>query len=242
MTAVQNSAAKEWLTKHINWRRTTEPPTVKDCLPPFDNYLAILWVPGIVDNFPFDKIVEPPITIEQINTNVAIRRQFNLFLNEESDQPYRETTFQELAKHFNKPYNRQIIYSLRWETKGIKTLFRQTRQRLEKLINELSGNETLYAYIEDHWRWFNVYNVMPAISDSVYQTTADEYLEFMDKSFYDANIYLYPENKSWCLLNLEDLSYNILGYNNAVADKINQLNLTDIFIMKSSDGVYASNV
>lgn len=239
MEQLNDIKAKDWLTKHINWQNATRPLTLDNFLPPtFDNYIAILWTPGLIDNFPFDKINQPPDTIEQINTNVQVWRQFNIFLNEENDEAYRPTTFVELSSLFGKPYNRTIIKSLPWQSQGFKNLFKQTRQRLEIIVNALSNGTELNIYIEDYWRWAEVYNLLPSSEDIAYKISCDEFLDLMDKTSYDANLYLYPVNKSWCLINIEDLGYNILAYNNDFTDKLNHLNLPDTFVMTYNETIF----
>ena len=239
MTPIDDRNAKEWLTKYINWKDVVRPLTLKNFFPPiFDNYIAVLWTPGIIDNFPFDKIVQPPDTIEQTNNNVAVWRQFKIFLNQENDEPYRPTTFSELASLFKITHNRQIINSLPWQTEGIKTLFKPTRQRLEKIITALLQDNELNIYFEDYWRWASVYNLLPSDEGVVYKITVSDFMDFMDKSFYDASLYLYPQSKNWCLLNLEDLGYNILAFNNNLADIVAQLNLQDTFKMRNDELLY----
>ncbi|MCH6201387.1 hypothetical protein MMU07_17530 [Aquiflexum sp. LQ15W] len=239
MEQLEDITAKDWLTNHINWKNATRPFTLGNFLPnKFDNYISILWTPGVIDNFPFDKINQPPDSIEQTNANVEVWRQFKIFLNEKNYEAYRPTTFAELSNFFNQPYDRGIINTLPWKTQGIATLYKQTRQRFEKIVNVLTDGTELNIYIEDSWRWASVYNLLPSAEDVAYKISSVEFFDLMDITFYDANLYLYPVTNSWCLINMEDLGYNILAYNNSFADKLNQLNLSDTFAMSYDDIIF----
>ena len=235
MKQLKDISAKEWLTNHLNWENPTRPLTLANFLPPiFDCYIAVLWTPGLIDNFPFDKINQPPDTIEQTNSNVKIWREFNLFLNEKTDDLYRPTTFSELSTIFNFPYNREIINVLPWQTEGIKTLFNHTRNRLKKIVDALAVEAELNVYVEDYWRW-TATNSLISNDNVSYKISCNEFLDLMDDTSYDANLYLYSVDKSWCIINMEDLGFNIIAYKYEVAEKLNQLYLADTFKLHYDD-------
>jgi hypothetical protein len=232
---LKDNTAKDWLTNHTNWENATRPLTLGNFLPPiFDCYIAVLWTPGLIDNFPFDKINQPPFNIEQTNSNVKIWKEYNLFLNEETDDLYRPTTFAELSSIFNFPYNKEIINALPWQTEGIKTLFYHTRKRLERIVDALAEEAELNVYIEDYYRW-TATNSLVADENVSYKISCTEFLNLMDDTSYDANLYLYSFDKSWCLINMEDLGFNIIAYKYELAEKINQLNLADTFKLQYDD-------
>ena len=238
MEQIKDNTAKDWLTNHINWENATRPLTLGNFLPPlFDCYIAVLWTPGVIDNFPFDKIKQHPDTIEEINANVKIWKEFNLFLNTHTDELYRPTTFAELSSIFNIPYNKEIIENLPWLTEGIKTLFNQTRNRLKTIVDTLVNDEELNIYLEDYWRWAGS-NSLLADENVSYKISCDEYLDLMNETSYDASLYLYSLDKSWCLINMEDLGFSILAYKYEVAEKVDSLSLKDTFKLRYDDILY----
>ena len=42
----------------------------------------------------------------------------------------------------------------------------------------------------------------------------------LEESGYDASVYIFPNSKEWCFINLEDLGFNIIAYNNVVREKL----------------------
>ena len=49
-------------------------------------------------------------------------------------------------------------------------------------------------------------------------------MKFIDDTFRDANAYLFPDDKSWCLINLEDLNFSVIAFNNTHVDIVNNQN------------------
>lgn len=210
------------------------PSTVSDLLSQdYDNYMAILWVPGIVENFPFEEIVQPPNTIDQINKNVRIWNKFNVKFNSENEEIYRETSFKELSELFNIPYDLQIIYALPWETKGIEILRSRTKQKLERIVTLLTSNEKLHLHFRDYFRWCDISIDLPIDEEFTRNVSQNDFFNLMEKTLFDATLHLYPPNKKWCLINLEDYIFNILAYDNSMENKVNNLKLSDT--LKLSD-------
>jgi hypothetical protein len=238
MTHTDKLELRKWLTDHIDWNTASRPLLLKNFFPTdFDNYLAILWTPGIIDNFPFNEIVVPPDTIEQTNKNIEIWGNFNV-LNEGKDNVYRPTTFKEISERFDLTYDRNIIYNIDWSTRGITTLLSKTRTILNRIINSLRNNDTLNLYVEDYWRWTSVYSLLPIDKEVTYNVTVEEFMKFMDDTFFDANAYLFPDDKSWCLINLEDLNFSVIAFNNQHLDTVNNLNLVDTFKLSPEDKLF----
>ena len=225
------------MTDHIDWNTASRPLLLKNFFPSdYDNYLAILWTPGIIDNFPFTEIIVPPDTIEQTNKNIEIWRTFNV-LNDAEDDIYRPTTFKEISKKFNMHYDRNIIHKVDYSTRGLTTLLSRTKITLERIIKSLSNN-TLNLFVEDYWRWTTVYSLLPVDKDVTYKVSEEEFMKFMDDTFYDANAYLFPDDKSWCLINLEDLNFSMLAFNHKHLDTVNNLNLVDTFNLSPEDKLF----
>jgi hypothetical protein len=239
MRAINDINASNWLTKNIDQVTGISPTKLSHLLPDFfDNYIAVLWTPGLIDDFPFDSIVHPTDNIEQLNINIAIWRKFKIFLDHDNKEVYKPTTFYELANLFKTPFNRQIINILPWQSNGIKTLFKPTRLRIEGIIDELSLGLDLNLYIQDYSRLAMAHDLPQSQESTVFKVSTMEFLDFMDKTNYDASLYLYSEKKNWCLLNLEDLGYSILAYNNEFSNNIAQLNLKDTFIIQPHEALY----
>lgn len=204
------------------------PSTVSDLLPQnYDNYMAIFWVPGIIENFPFEEIVQPPNTIDQINTNVRIWNEFKIEFNSVNEEIYRETTFVELSELFKKSYDLQIVNALPWETKGIEILWSQTKQKLERIINLLASNEKLDLHFRDYFRWNGFSTKLPIDKEFTRNVSKNDFFNLMAKTFFDATLHLYPPSKEWCLINFEDYTFNILAYSNSMENKVNNLKLSD---------------
>ena len=238
MTHTDNLELRKWLTDHIDWNTASRPLLLKNFFPSdFDNYLAILGTPGIIDNFPFNEIVFPPNTIDQTNKNIEIWKSFNV-LNDAKDNVYRPTTWKEISEKFDLLYDRSIIDKLDWSTRGITTLLSKTKPILNRIINSLTSNETVNLYVEDYWRWTSIYALLPVDKEVTYKVTAEEFLKFMDDTFSDANAYLFPDDKSWCLINLEDLSFSVFAFNNKHWDIVNNLKLVDTFKLSPEDKLF----
>ncbi|UFH55847.1 hypothetical protein [Spirosoma sp. KNUC1025] len=237
MTHSDNLELKKWLTDHIDWNTASRPLLLKNFFPyNFDNYLAILWTPGIIDNFPFTEIIFPPDTIEQTNKNIEIWRTFNV-LDDIKDDIYTRTTFKEISKKFKIHYDRNIIYKFDYSSRGLTTLFPSTKITLERIIKSLS-NDTLNLFVEDYWRWTIVNFLLPVAKDVTYNVTDEEFLKFMDDTFYDASAYFFPDDKSWCLINLEDLNFSILAFDNKHLVTVNNLNIVDSFNISPEDKLF----
>ena len=86
---------------------------------------------------------------------------------------------------------------------------------LSILLNEIPESENLILYWEDYYR-FN-------LDCSLFRVSKEEYIDEMKNTRFDATAYLYPESRSWCLVNLEDLGFNILAFNNNIKEQINFL-------------------
>ena len=239
MERIEDITAKDWIANNISLENAARPLLLSNFLPPiFDNYIAVLGTPGLIDNFPFDKIKQPSNTIEQINTNVEIWKQFKIYTHDSSDDFYRPTTYAELSSIFNLQYDIDVIKFLPWKTQGIKTLISETTQRLDRIVSALSIGEELNIFMEDYWRFLALDELFPYSENAAYKLSQNEYFDLMKRTGYDSTMYLYPTNKSWCLVNIEDLEYNILAFKNTVSDNFNNLSLKDTFRLKYNDIIF----
>lgn len=76
-------------------------------------------------------------------------------------------------------------------------------------------------YWDDYYR-FN-------LNDNLFRVSKEEYIDEMKNTGFDASAYLYSESKNWCLVNLEDLGFNILAFNNEIKEQINFLSEIENF-------------
>ena len=60
----------------------------------------------------------------------------------------------------------------------------------------------------------------------------------MDDTSWDSNSYLFPDDKGWCLTNLEGLNFSVVAFMNKHMDKVASLNLVDIFKLSPEDKLF----
>ena len=60
----------------------------------------------------------------------------------------------------------------------------------------------------------------------------------MQETGFDASIYLYPKSKSWCLVNLEDLGFNILAFNNEIKHQMEFLTEVENFKLSEESELF----
>jgi hypothetical protein len=178
----------------------------------FTNYTALLPAVGIIDGFPFDQIHLHNPSIAQLNHNAYIWRQYGIY-TVHATPTYQPTRFEHLASRFSLPYDASIITSLDWRKQGFAIDWERTTSNLRALLHQVTpGDALLVLYVLDYYRWEAI-NVLPSARNGVYHVSVDEYMEFLMQSYFDPTAYLFPKDKSWCLLTVEDGSFPILAAN-----------------------------
>ncbi|NVO33038.1 hypothetical protein HW554_17660 [Hymenobacter sp. P5342] len=213
----------------INWLKIGEQPVTKgqifrvaNALPNvFEAYTALLPAVGHIEGFPFDQVNLKNGSIAQLNENAAIWSKYGIH-DAHRTPSYDPTSFRELANQFNLPYDVTLLNKLGWGKRGFAVDWIRTANSFRSLANVLAAASPLSLYIEDYWRWGEGLNILPSADDVLYDVTTDEFVEFMTQSFFDASLYLFPEDKSWCLVNVEDCSVTVIGTDKATAVRISE--------------------
>ena len=198
-------ASKENVEKEEFWVGNVLPST-------FTNYTALLPAVGIIDGFPFDQIHLDNPSIAQINHNANIWTQYGIY-TVHAFPTYQATRFEHLASRFGLPYDTSITTSLDWGKQGFAIDWERTACNLRTLLQQITpGNASLVLYALDHYRWEAI-NILPSARNGVYYVSVDEYVEFLRQSYFDATAYLFPKDRNWCLLTVEDSNFPILAAN-----------------------------
>ena len=207
-----------WLKNRVDWQTAKRPLRLNNFIPnSFDNYLGIIWNVEIIKDFPFQNFIENPDTEEEIKNNRLIWNKFpSIFSN--SNEDFSKISTLQLFSKFNIPYD---YYKndgmLPWHTKAIKVNFDKLNANLYESLRGLESEDILNVYWEDYYRF--------DLENKYFEASLKEFLTELEESGYDASVYIFPSNKDWCFINLEDLGFNILAYNNNVKDKIDLTNL-----------------
>ena len=213
-----------WLTERINWQTAKRPLRLMNFIPnSFDNYLGIIWNIEIIKDFPFQNFIENPESEEEIKNNRLIWNKFpSIFKN--SYENFSEISTRELFLKFKIPYDYyKNDGKLPWHTKAIKVNFDKLNTNLWESLRGLESGEELNVYWEDYYRF--------ELEDKYFKGSLKEFLKELEESGYDASVYIFPNNKEWCFINLEDLGFNVIAFNDIVRDK---LDFTKIEIFKLS--------
>ncbi|WP_324678610.1 hypothetical protein [Hymenobacter sp. GOD-10R] len=212
-------SALEWLRGSVSDRSDTESLKVKHLLPnTYSAYIALLPSVGIIDGFPFNKVDPNAISIGQINANVRVWNEYGIY-SSNSTPNYSKTSFSDLAKLFELPYSMSMQKTLPWGKRGFSILEQDTLYNLRGILNQVFPNNKVNLYLEDYWRWYEVYNLLPHSEEVIYKVTIDEFIHFFSKSFFDASLHLFSDDRSWCLVNMEDGFCPIIGINTYMNNK-----------------------
>ncbi|RSK44574.1 hypothetical protein [Hymenobacter perfusus] len=211
----------------INWLEIGEQPVIKgglfrvaNALPDvFEAYIALLPAIGLIEGFPFDQISLKDNSIAQTNQNAAIWGEYGIH-DAHRTPDYKPTVFRELANQFKLPFDVTLLSRLDWGKRGFAIDWTRTANSLKALLNALATGNDLSLYIEDYWRWAEIHEILPTTDEVLYEVNAEDFLGFMTQSFFDATLYLFPEDRSWCLVNIEDCNVMIIGTDRATAAMI----------------------
>lgn len=222
MQKITSTEINQWLESAINWRNDLRPLKVSNLLPKFDNYIGLTWKVGIIENFPFKDFIEDAKSEIEIKNNRAIWNKFPQTFDDSSDSGFTEIPTKELFKKFEIPYHDyKNDGKFPWNTRVIRILEEKIKENLSIVLSEIPENENLILYWDDYHR-FN-------LDDKLFRVSKEEYIDEMKNTRFDANAYLFPENKCWCLVNLEDLGFNILAFNNEIKERISFLSKIENF-------------
>lgn len=199
-----------------NWLESFKPEpansilAVNTVLPPvFERYFVVGNAYGIIDNFPFDEYPLDTDSLESLNKRHNIERSFNLFLNYESEELYRQVSIKELAQRFGVEYSMHTLEYIS-ATPGISILYNRSLDVLSRLVSTLVTSPC-YLYVEDIDR----YGIEPykgfAFKNDI--PNADYYLRFVKEVGTDFCSYLFPRGHNWCLASYEDVDKLILACN-----------------------------
>jgi hypothetical protein len=201
----------DWLKPTLNTLRGAPISKVKDALPDiFAAYIALLPAVGIIEGFPFVEINLQDSSIAQLNKNAAIWERYGTHTIHRTPN-YTLTKFKDLADQFNIPYDLSVIRQLEWGKRGFASQPERTASKLAALLETLSTDAQLLLYIQDYWRWEAVYQLLPCADEVIYHVSIKEFIAFMEQSFFDATLYLFPPDLSWCLFNVEDGLCPVIG-------------------------------
>ena len=202
----------DWISDFLKTRKAFQ--GVNDVLPNlFDRYLLIPWSVGIIDGFPFAEYPNNKDTIENLNKQHSIERDFGIFLNDFSEDKYRKVTLKEIADIFQVQYCADTANLVK-ATPGILPLLEATVQNLKELIRSLQNGQILNLYIEDYFRFQAIHENWKYNKEHVKIEAAD-YFSFQRDTAWDSTSYLFPASEAWCICTLEDYDHFILGCDNS---------------------------
>lgn len=177
----------------------------------FSVCIALLPAVTIIEGFPFEQIDLHNSSIAQLNTNAAIWKHYGV-LSAHQTPVYTPVLFRDLAMKFDLPYDAHLLKRLEWRKQGFAIEWAQTASNLSSMLRALSQNALLRLYVIDYYRW-SVLDQLPSPEQVVYSVTVEEFIGFLKSTSFDATLYLFPEDRSWCLTNVEDGSFPMLGIN-----------------------------
>ena len=220
-----------WLESSIEYSRIkSNSLKISNFLPKFDHYIGIVWKIGIIRNFPFKSFISEATTVDEINNNVNIWNTYpQIYQN--SENGFTEINRKKLFKMFNIQYHEyKNDFNLPWNSRAIRVLQRKIVEDLSILIDEINQKNELFLYWEDYYRF--------GIEDNLFKITKDEYLHKLEETRFDVNFYLFPENRNWCLVNLEDLGFNIFAYNSVIKNDLKSFSKIETFDLTSESEIY----
>lgn len=201
---------------------------LKDLIPDiFDTYLLIPWTVGIIDNFPFADYPDNKDTIESLNKQHAIEREFGIFMNDNKETKYRETTLKEIAERIKVQYCAYTECLIK-STPGTSPLLTATTRKFKELLNLLQNNTALGLYIEDHFPFKAGYANWKFDEKNIVATVAD-YLTFQQDAGWDSTSYLFPNNLKWCLCTVEDFQHFIFCCDNSTYQSLQDIKNLETF-------------
>jgi hypothetical protein len=206
---------------------------IKDFIPDiFDNYFYIHWTVGIIDDFPFDNYPEKNETIEEVNSRIKIEREFNLFLNKNSEELYTPTSLKEISQRFNVPYS-HLTYTQIKKTPGVEILDKLSIAKLKSSLTKISEGLVLNLFVEDIFR-HPVDNNPKQDFENIKLT---DYFDFQKTFFFDYCTYLFPDNLDWCLTTGEDAPM-ILACKNDLVESLKEKFELELFEMNNEQNIY----
>lgn len=222
MQKITSNEINQWLDSAINWQNDLRPLKVSNFLPKFDNYIGLTWKVGIIENFPFKDFIKDAKSEIEIKNNREIWHKFPQAFDDSSELGFTEIPTKELFEKFQIPYHDyKNDHKFPWSTRAIRVLEEKIIASLSILLNEIPESENLILYWDDYYRF--------DLDCSLFRVSKEEYINEMKNTRFDATAYLYPESRSWCLVNLEDLGFNILAFNNNIKEQINFLSEIENF-------------
>jgi hypothetical protein len=226
---ITSTEINQWLENAINWQNDSHPLKISNFFPKFDNYVGLTWKVGIIENFPFEDFIASAKSQAEIKNNRLIWNNFPQTFDEDSETGFIEIRTEELFRKFKIPYHDyKNDGKLPWNTRAIKVLESKITESLSLILNKIPENENLTLYWEDYYR----YN----IEDNLFKVSKEEFIKEIQNTGFDASMYLYPTSKNWCLVNLEDLGFNILAFNNEIKHHMNFLSEVENFeLMEESE-------
>jgi hypothetical protein len=201
-----------WISDYVKKQKTFQ--GLDDLLPNlFDKYFLIPWNVGIIDCFPFTDYPDNKDSIENLNKQHSIEKEFGIFLNDNTEGRYRKATLKEIAERFQVKYCADTAYLIN-ATPGISTLLEATIQALKELIFRFQEGQILNLYIEDDFRFQPINENWKYKKENVKIETSD-YLSFQEDTAWDSTSYFFPDRKDWCLCTVEDYQHFIFCCNNS---------------------------
>jgi|GEM_PF-6813646 len=205
MNFTTDRAALRWATGNATSPEDKQPLKIKRLFPEeYKAYFALLPVVGIIDDFPFSEVQPNALSIEQTNRNAKIWTRYNIY-SAHASPAYRGTNFRELAALFDLPSDYQLaaLKKLPWNKKGFDALEDETYSTIGALLKSIAHSAVLNLYIEDAAHYCEVYNLLPTPEEVIYRVTAEDFIQLFRQHFSDAGLCLFPDDKSWCLINRE---------------------------------------
>ncbi|OWK74502.1 hypothetical protein CBW16_03590 [Flavobacteriaceae bacterium JJC] len=221
----------DWLESAIDYYTIKDNSLkISNFLPKFDYYVGIKWKVGIIEDFPFEDIIAKAESPNDLNSNRRIWRKFSQ-IYEDSDSGFTEIGSKELFEKFEIPFHEyKNDHRLPWNSRAIRVLDSKILESLSSLVNHLPEVSNLYLYWEDYYRY--------GLEDKLFKVSTEEFLNEIRETGYDASVYLFPESKNWCLMNLEDLGFNIFAFNENINIKIESLSSIEYFNLTYESEIY----
>ena len=215
-----------WISDFVKNRKTFQ--GLDDLLPNlFDKYFLIPWAVGIIDCFPFSDYPDNKDTIENLNKQHSIEKEFEIFLNGYTEGKYRKVTLKEIAERFDVKYCADTAYIIK-ATPGISSLSEATVQTLKELIYHFQKDQTLNLYIEDHSRFQLIYENWKYHKENIMMEASD-YVSYQEDTAWDSTSYFFPDSKDWCLCTVEDYQHFIFCCNNSNHKSLEALKIIEFF-------------
>lgn len=201
----------------------------------FDKYFVIESNYGIIDNFPFDKYPENAHSIDDLNTQHDIKRDFGLYLNKDTEHLYRPVSIKYIAGRFGVTYSRHALDEIKC-TPGISPLYEKSILSYTSLLGEV-WSSNIYLYIKDYYRLAFLNNI--EIRQKSIMGDIDAYIDFVKKTQFDCCSYLFPNDHSWCLVTYEYVPNLIFACNDTIAEKVKLIEALELFEVHPEDLLYS---